>query len=243
MNDITMGGNHRNAINLDDVVQENDEDDNTKDIAEADDIKPTIVQPLNNNLTATSSPHRKSNIKVTYEDAEPVGLKQPTATTLTKTVTTAVTAVTKSVTGSISDLQQKYAYMLGVFPEALQNLCLYQFIEEWYGVRYHFGGCDKNGIDCSAFVQKVYEHVFGTNLLRTAIEQFASSDFIKKATSLHEGDLVFFKIHSHRITHVGIYLANNFFIHASRSQGVTISNLNDSYWRKYYAGAGKLGKS
>lgn len=79
-------------------------------------------------------------------------------------------------------------------------------------------------------------------MLRTAIEQFANTDFVRKSTNLKEGDLVFFHIRSRHITHVGIYLANNFFIHASRSQGVTISNLNDSYWHKYYAGAGKVGK-
>jgi len=127
-------------------------------------------------------------------------------------------------------------------PSSICNTNLYQYIDEWYGVRYHLGGTNKNGIDCSAFVQQLYEHVFGTNLLRTAVEQFANTDFVKKATELKEGDLVFFHIHSRHITHVGIYLANNFFIHASRSQGVTISNLNDSYWRKYYAGASKMGK-
>ncbi|MBA3828973.1 MAG: C40 family peptidase [Taibaiella sp.] len=143
-------------------------------------------------------------------------------------------------------IQNKYAFLLGVLPQAITNFSLYNFIEDWYGVHYRLGGGDKSGIDCSAFVQRMYEQVFCTNMVRTAIEQFMSSDNIVKKTQttekLKEGDLVFFRIHSKRITHVGIYLMNNYFIHASSSNGVMISNLNDKYWHKYYAGAGQVNK-
>lgn len=139
-------------------------------------------------------------------------------------------------------LQAKYADMLGVPQQTISNIPLYGFIEDWYGVRYCMGGSDKSGIDCSGFVQQLYEQVFGTDLLRTATEQFTNCSFVRETEELHEGDLVFFKIHSKRITHVGVYLANNYFVHASTSKGVMISSLNEPYWSRYFAGAGYVPK-
>jgi cell wall-associated NlpC family hydrolase len=135
---------------------------------------------------------------------------------------------------------EKYASLLGVDPVAITDYNLYSFIDEWYGVNYLLGGNDKNGIDCSAFVQRLYQEVFGTNKVRTAIEQFNNCSLKNDINNLKEGDLVFFHINSSRITHVGIYLANNFFVHASVSKGVTISSLNDNYWQKAFAGAGEI---
>jgi lipoprotein Spr len=134
----------------------------------------------------------------------------------------------------------------GIGPAVTQNVALYNFIDEWYGVRYRLGGHDKSGIDCSAFVQKLYDQVFGTPLLRSSVEQFKSCDKINGHQDMKEGDLVFFQ-HTYgrrrhkrtRISHVGIYLANNFFVHASSSQGVTISSLEEPYWKRLFAGAGK----
>lgn len=137
-------------------------------------------------------------------------------------------------------LQVKYASLMNVLPQAISNMSLYNFIDEWYGVRYRLGGVDKNGIDCSAFVQRLYENVFGMNLVRTAFEQFNTCKLIWDSASLKEGDLVFFRIHSRRISHVGIYLMNNFFVHASSSRGVMISYLGDDYWQRYFAGAGRV---
>lgn len=137
-------------------------------------------------------------------------------------------------------LQTKYADILGVIPQAITNVSLYKFIDEWYGVNYRWGGSDKTGIDCSAFVQRLYEDVFGMSLVRTAMEQFHNCQMVWDCSKLKEGDLVFFHIHSRHITHVGIYLMNNFFVHASVSQGVVISSLTDTYWKRYFAGAGKI---
>ena len=136
-------------------------------------------------------------------------------------------------------IQVKYSSMLGVVPDAIGNFPLYSFIDDWYGTRYRLGGNDKHGIDCSAFVQRLYENVFCTSLVRTAMEQFSSCRMVFNTDSLKEGDLVFFKRGS-RISHVGIYLVNNFFVHASSSRGVMISSLGDDYWSRLYAGAGKI---
>ena len=146
----------------------------------------------------------------------------------------------------------KYAEAIGLTPRIITNSSLYSFIEEWYGVPYRYGGNDKSGIDCSAFVQQLYEHVFGINLVRTAFEQFNTCRLIKDIDSLKEGDLVFFhtiirsrknkRLRKH-ISHVGIYLANNYFVHASTSCGVMISNLNENYWAGKFAGAGQIPRS
>ena len=137
-------------------------------------------------------------------------------------------------------LMDKYAALLGVASVELPNYSLYRFIEEWLGTEYHRGGCDKDGIDCSCFVQKLYTTVFGTDLVRTSAEQYKICQHLKRSEGAHEGDLVFFKIHSRHITHVGVYLMNDYFVHASSSQGVMISNLNDEYWKKYLAGVGRV---
>lgn len=137
-------------------------------------------------------------------------------------------------------LQIKYGEMMEVTPQELTNLSLYDFIDNWMGVRYRLGGNDTAGIDCSAFVQRLYEEVYSVNLVRTALEQFTFCKIIKDKKELKEGDLVFFRIRSKRISHVGIYLANDHFVHASRSSGVMISDLNSSYWKRYYAGAGRI---
>ncbi len=137
-------------------------------------------------------------------------------------------------------LRSKYAALLNVVPEAIANVSLYRFIDEWYGVRYRLGGTTKAGIDCSAFMQKLYEQVFGTNLLRTAMEQFSTANLVWHKSQCKEGDLVFFNIKSSRISHVGLYLMNNFFVHASSSHGIMISSLDDKYWNKYFACAGRV---
>jgi cell wall-associated NlpC family hydrolase len=139
-----------------------------------------------------------------------------------------------------STIKTKYAALLQVVPETIHNLSLYRFIDEWYGVRYRLGGNSKAGIDCSAFVQRAYEQVFGLNLLRTALDQFGMSNIIWRKEQCKEGDLVFFNIKGSRISHVGIYLMNNFFVHASSSNGIMISSLQDKYWSKYYACAGRV---
>jgi hypothetical protein len=135
----------------------------------------------------------------------------------------------------------KYADMVGSgIEEIASHFPLYSFIEDWYGTDYKMGGKDKSGIDCSAFAQKLYEQVFGIDMLRTAFEQFKDCKITHDISKAKEGDLVFFHINSRRITHVGIYLANNYFVHASSANGVVINNLKDKYYQKYLAGIGRL---
>ena len=135
-------------------------------------------------------------------------------------------------------LQIKYAIMIDMPVEQLNNLPLLQQIDHWWGTRYCLGGNDESCIDCSAFTQTVLRNVYGVEVPRTAREQYDFSTHIDDS-DLREGDLVFFKS-GHSITHVGLYIANNRFVNASTSGGVTISDLSDSYWSKKYAGAGRV---
>ncbi|MET0394906.1 MAG: C40 family peptidase [Chitinophagaceae bacterium] len=139
-----------------------------------------------------------------------------------------------------SALQLKYAVLLNVEVELLDNNALLAHIDDWYGTRYRLGGTTRSGIDCSAFVQAVYLSAFAVPLPRTAREQYQSSHIIS-ATELREGDLVFFNT-TGGISHVGIYLQNNKFIHASSSSGVIISDMYEPYYVRRFVGAGRVEK-
>ena len=109
---------------------------------------------------------------------------------------------------------------------------LYTQYHKWQGVRYRLGGSSKRGIDCSAFVQVTFKTKLGVNLPRTTSLQSRMGKEVRK-NELKAGDLVFFRTGSNS-RHVGIYLENNMFLHASQSRGVTISKLDNIYWKANY---------
>lgn len=137
-----------------------------------------------------------------------------------------------------NSLQFTYAAKLGLEVESITNLKLFELIDEWWGTQYRMGGTTKDGVDCSAFVLTMMSAVYGINLPRTSREQYDAAVKINDE-ELKEGDLVFFNTRG-GISHVGIYLANNKFVHASTSGGVMISDLNETYWRAKYKGAGRV---
>lgn len=100
---------------------------------------------------------------------------------------------------------------------------------QWAGTRYRMGGTGSGGIDCSAFVQKTMSGAFGLDLPRSTSEQRYEGRSISKS-DLRPGDLVFFR----KNHHVGVYVGNGLFVHASTSQGVTTSSLSESYWARNY---------
>ena len=100
---------------------------------------------------------------------------------------------------------------------------------QWAGTRYRMGGTGSGGIDCSAFVQKAMSGAFGLDLPRSTSEQRYEGHSISKS-DLRPGDLVFFR----KNHHVGVYIGNGLFVHASTSQGVTTSSLSESYWARNY---------
>ena len=119
------------------------------------------------------------------------------------------------------------------------NASLKKEVDQWLGVPYKYGGTTKQGVDCSGFCGNVFKNVYNVSLGRSAQDIFDQSKPVNRS-ALKEGDLVFFKINSSRVSHVGIYLSDNKFVHASTSRGVIISDLGEAYWTKYYFASGRI---
>jgi cell wall-associated NlpC family hydrolase len=105
------------------------------------------------------------------------------------------------------------------------------------GVPYVFGGTSTSGFDCSGYVQHVFA-MLGVHLPRTADAQYDAGHSTRGR--MVPGDLVFFTTYTSGVSHVGIYLGHDRFVHASSSQGVTVSSLHDSYWAARYVGAKRV---
>ena len=128
---------------------------------------------------------------------------------------------------------------LGLSNKEIKSSKLYSFVDDWYGVPYKFGGCQKSGVDCSCFTDVLYQQVYGLKTPRTCGDIYKSCQVISR-DKIKQGDILFFKINSNNITHVGVYLKDQKFVHASTSKGVIISDLNESYYKKYFYTAGRL---
>jgi lipoprotein Spr len=128
--------------------------------------------------------------------------------------------------------------IMGVALSATSNIKLFNFVYDWLGTPYRFGGHSKKGIDCSAFTKQLYSEVFNLDIKRNSRDIFSMVSPVSK-DELQEGDLVFFKIHSRSISHIGIYLGNDRFAHAS-SDGVKISSLDDAYYSRYFYKGGRV---
>lgn len=102
----------------------------------------------------------------------------------------------------------------------------------WLGTRHRLGGNDRNGIDCSAFVRAVYRKVFRLDLPRTTSEQVRQGKPVLYQ-DMRVGDLVFFKPPDYS-RHVGIYLGDSQFVHASKTSGVTVSPIDRYYWQPHF---------
>ena len=109
---------------------------------------------------------------------------------------------------------------------------LYEEYMRWEGTRYKFGGSSKQGVDCSSFVQQLYFNALGIRVPRSTQEQAKVGRWIKKS-QLRSGDLVLFKT-GYDKRHSGIYLEHGKFMNASSKYGVTLSNLNNPYWKEKY---------
>lgn len=146
-----------------------------------------------------------------------------------------------SISYKANPLASKYSSMMNVDEKQLNNIELLKFMDEWYGVPYHYGGKSKQGIDCSDFTCTLLHDVYGINMDGSSKALRGECITVRK-NDLQEGDLVFFKIRKGRISHVGVYIANNYFIHASTKLGVVISSLDEDYYKKYFSSGGRVRK-
>jgi cell wall-associated NlpC family hydrolase len=159
------------------------------------------------------------------------------SSTVKNVATPAKITSSKNTIEACTAIQFKYAQMMDVEVETLSNTALLNFIEEWWATRYRYGGTTKKGIDCSSLTGTLLRQVYGVTVPRTAREQYRISTKLKR-DELREGDFVFFNTRG-GVSHVGIYLANGYFVHSSVHSGVTISSLNETYYGKKYIGGGR----
>jgi len=148
---------------------------------------------------------------------------------------------TIDLTALMKNLDQKSS---GSDAEAListkREIMLMEIIK-YINTPYKFGGNSLNGIDCSAFTQNVYQSSWMLTLNRSAREQYQQGIVINERSDLIFGDLVFFNTRKRvKPGHVGIYIGDNLFAHASSKSGVTISSLDHDYYNKRYMGARRI---
>lgn len=121
----------------------------------------------------------------------------------------------------------------------LKSKPLHRFINSWTGVRYKLGGLDKGGIDCSGFALLLQKDIYGKSLPRRSRDQ---ADAVRKRSldNLKEGDLIFFAFGGRDVDHVGVYLNNGFFVHASTTRGVVVDDLTLPAYQRAIVKTGTL---
>ncbi|MDO4165292.1 MAG: C40 family peptidase [Bacteroides sp.] len=135
----------------------------------------------------------------------------------------------------------KASVRLGMDVEWEDNHDLYLQAARWIGTPYRAGGSSRQGTDCSGLAYQLYKQVYHIRLSRSTDGQLAESKKISRRR-LREGDLVFFTSRASRkkVAHVGIYLKDDKFIHASTSQGVIVSSLKEDYYTRHWLCGGRL---
>ncbi len=134
---------------------------------------------------------------------------------------------------SLRDYERKLGLDL---PESA-NRSFFEEVAQWMGTPYRYGGSSKQGTDCSGFVQQVYLKVFGLKVDHQSASLYEKSKRIQK-DQLREGDLYFFKISGNKVSHVGMHLTGDFFIHASTKKGVVVNRLQEAYYSQHFVGYG-----
>lgn len=144
----------------------------------------------------------------------------------------------ESTEPQLQSFQFKYGQLLNREVETVTNELLFQFIDAWWGTPYRYGGSTHKGVDCSAFSSTLISSVYGVQLPRTARDQYGVCEKLRE-DDLKEGDLVFFNTRG-GISHVGVSLGGKYFVHASTSNGVMISSLDEDYYSRRFVAGGRL---
>ncbi len=130
---------------------------------------------------------------------------------------------------------QVFGFEIGNFYDSK----LFDKIDNWLGTPYQYAGHSMSGVDCSGLVKKLLSDTYGITVEGGSANIYEVCKPLSK-DKLLPGDLVFFKTRKGRISHVGFYLGENKFVHSSSSQGVIISDLDESYWQSNFYKGGRL---
>ncbi|MDR1225833.1 MAG: C40 family peptidase [Prevotellaceae bacterium] len=145
----------------------------------------------------------------------------------------------RAATSGDPQFYREHSKKLGVQLQGSENKYIIHISTLWLGTPYKYGGSTRHGIDCSTFVGTVYKDALGITLPRNS-SAIAKSLISVKRSSLACGDIIFFTNKEKRVSHVGIYISDDKFVHSSPSGGVAVASLNSAYWNAYYAGAGRV---
>lgn len=131
-----------------------------------------------------------------------------------------------------------FSKFLNLPEDHIYPLELFRLLDCWRGVPYKYAGETEKGIDCSGFVSEIMVQIYNVEISGGSADIFNETRKIN-SEELKLGDFLFFKIKKNQISHIGYYLGNNKFIHASVKKGVVISDLNEPYYKKHFFKAGR----
>jgi peptidoglycan DL-endopeptidase LytE len=125
---------------------------------------------------------------------------------------------------------------LGVYN--VNNTYLVDYAKRFMGTPYVWGGTSPSGFDCSGYINYVFKNSHSIYLPRTVADMWKNTGY--RVSTQAVGDLVFFETYTSGASHMGIYIGNGKFIHAGSSTGVTIADMNNTYWKPRYVGTKRL---
>jgi cell wall-associated NlpC family hydrolase len=188
-------------------------------------------------LVAQADETKVAHAQPTVVAVNPVAdVQSPDVATWTSSVATLSAAPTEKAEAKSHGMSRLASRILGRTSTMARGIA--QSALRFIGVPYVFGGTSTGGFDCSGYTQHVFA-MMGLHIPRTADAQYYAGSRVTKSNMV-PGDLVFFQTYEPGPSHVGIYLGNGRFVHASSSHGVMVSSLSDSYWSVRYLGAKRL---
>jgi hypothetical protein len=133
-----------------------------------------------------------------------------------------------------------YSNLLGIPLDTTCNPAMIMAVSDWLGTPYRHAGYSRSGVDCSGFVSHIYSDVYGIELTHSSSAMIYQMKERVKKSDLKQGDILFFKIHGKRISHVALYIGNQKFIHASPERGIVVDDLRQPYYQRSYYTAGRV---